>query len=232
ALHKVVWGLVSAAFYGSTPVAEIFALIEDLRPMAVTPIALGQLERPLPSLLAMTGRFDEVQPAIDRVMGLFEETGRPTARPSATLYTGPAARLAGDLEGAEDQLRKAIHVLWDEWHNSSLGCSLMTELARTLFDAGRYDEAERWAHQARDITTSDDIYAQSDWRAIVAKVSGRRGESESAIRLAREAVAISDPSDYLDFRAVWRRDLAEALVRSEERRVGKEGRWRGVRRPD
>ena len=156
----------------------------------------------------------EVQPAIDQLKALFTEAGRPTAWPSATLYAGPAARLAGDLQGSEDQLREGLAVLWDQWRNSSLGCSVMTELARTMYEAGGFDEAERLALRGGEIASDDDIYAQSDWRAIVAKVAARSGRTDQAIRLGREAVAISDPSDYLDFRGVWRCDLAEVLVLS------------------
>ncbi len=50
------------------------------------------------------------------------------------------------------------------------------------------------------------------WRQVRAKVLARRGEQAEAERLAREAVAIGETSDYLDAQGDAHGDLAEVLL--------------------
>jgi len=49
------------------------------------------------------------------------------------------------------------------------------------------------------------------WRQVRAKVLARRGELETAERLAREAVELAETTDSLNWRGDARRDLAEVL---------------------
>ena len=50
------------------------------------------------------------------------------------------------------------------------------------------------------------------WRRVKAKLLARAGEDASAEQLARDAVAISLDTDYLDGQATSQADLAEVLM--------------------
>ena len=56
-----------------------------------------------------------------------------------------------------------------------------------------------------------DIDAQYRWRAVRAKVLARRGDYAAAEALAREAVALTAGTDWLNTRAEVHLDLAEVL---------------------
>jgi hypothetical protein len=55
------------------------------------------------------------------------------------------------------------------------------------------------------------VISQILWRAVRAKVLARRGEPESPEKLACEAVALADRTDYLDTRGTVHLALAEVL---------------------
>jgi len=95
-------------------------------------------------------------------------------------------------------------------------------LARALYALDRLDEAETSAERARELGASDDLATQALWRQVVAKVLARRVDSEGAERLAREAVAITDQTQQLIYRADSRVDLGivlELIGRPEDARV-------------
>jgi Flp pilus assembly protein TadD len=54
--------------------------------------------------------------------------------------------------------------------------------------------------------------AQSGWRALKGKVMARRGQLDEAVRLASDAVAIAERSDYVHWTAGWLMDLGEVLA--------------------
>jgi ATP/maltotriose-dependent transcriptional regulator MalT len=70
---------------------------------------------------------------------------------------------------------------------------------------GRQEEAEELTRECEEAARPNDVHAQIRWRAIRAKVMARKGEFESAEKLAREAVTVAAESDFLN-------DHADALV--------------------
>ena len=104
------------------------------------------------------------------------------------------------------------------------GCRLLEELgerawlstaagylAQALYALDRLDEAEAWAGRSRDLGASDDLATQALWRQAEAKVLARRADAEEAERLAREAVAITEPTQELNARADSLLDLGAVL---------------------
>jgi hypothetical protein len=69
----------------------------------------------------------------------------------------------------------------------------------------------RCAEKARAAGSEDDVSVQVMWRSILGKVLARRGRDEEAERLAREAVAIAEATDYHNMRGDAQLDLAEVL---------------------
>ena len=78
-------------------------------------------------------------------------------------------------------------------------------LALTLCDLERYDEAGTYASRSREMASEDDIASQAAWRMARARVQAHVGEFDDALRLADEAIAINDRTDY----PVWQGDGRE-----------------------
>jgi len=166
------------------------------------------VEQPAVPLLAMLGRFDEARETAARVRALFEESGDALSVHLTTMFFPVAQRLAGEFGEAEQQLRAAIDVL-EEMGETAFLSTLAADLGRTLVEQGRYDEAMAQAERARSLCSEDDLSVQADWRGVSSRVLARRGQIEEAERLAREAVAICEHTDFVDWRAVWLMDLAD-----------------------
>jgi tetratricopeptide (TPR) repeat protein len=84
-------------------------------------------------------------------------------------------------------------------------------LGRELCALGRFEEAEPLARRGRELGEPLDATCQGLWRQVQALVLADRGEHAQAERLAREAVAIMDQTDGLNFQAAALCDLAEVL---------------------
>ena len=84
-------------------------------------------------------------------------------------------------------------------------------LGRSLCMLGGYDEAEPLAQLGRELSDDQDLFAQTLWRQVQALVHASRGEHVEAEALAREAVAMMERSDALNFQGDALRDLAEVL---------------------
>jgi len=76
---------------------------------------------------------------------------------------------------------------------------------------GRFDEAEPLARLGREIANGDDPSDQMLWRRARALVDSSRGHHAEAERLAREAVAITERTDALNWQGDALTDLAEVL---------------------
>jgi ATP/maltotriose-dependent transcriptional regulator MalT len=74
---------------------------------------------------------------------------------------------------------------------------------------GRHDEAERFAERGRKLGDEQDVVTQALWRQVQALVNARRGHHSEAEQLAREAVAITERTDALNWQGDALCDLAE-----------------------
>jgi tetratricopeptide (TPR) repeat protein len=85
-------------------------------------------------------------------------------------------------------------------------------LGRSLCALGCYDEAESLARFGRELGSEQDFATQMLWRQVQALVLAHRGEHVEAERLAREAIAIAEPTDALNYQADALCDLGEVLA--------------------
>jgi tetratricopeptide (TPR) repeat protein len=120
------------------------------------------------------------------------------------LNAGDAARAAQvGLEGVA-----ALEALGERgWLSTVAGYT-----AEALYRLGRDDEAWQLTVKAEEAGAADDVITQMQIRQVRAKLLARRGEHEEAERLARDAVAWSEPGDALEYKAHARRDLAIVLA--------------------
>jgi ATP/maltotriose-dependent transcriptional regulator MalT len=85
-------------------------------------------------------------------------------------------------------------------------------MADVLVGAGRTAEAEEMVELCERSAGPDDFSSQALWRRVRARLLVHAGDVERAERLAREDVALVDPTDYTIERAEARRGLADVLA--------------------
>ena len=195
--------------FGRTPVDDVLAFIdEELAwaherglPAVEADALLGG-----PYLFARLGRFDEARDRLERSKAICRELGIAYGLAEAHMAGAEMEMLAGDAEAAERELRDAIRVAMDMGasHYVSL---YRTRIAHVLVAQGRDEDALAELEQARQ-----QIYgAAPSWKAARARVLARRGQTEEAVKLAREAVASMARSDDITKHAETLVDLAEVL---------------------
>jgi class 3 adenylate cyclase len=167
--------------------------------------------------LAGSNRLVEAREAIGRARALLEEMGL------AVWLAGPHAQFAGWLElladdpqAAEAHLRSGYRRL-EEMGEVGWLSTVAGLLAEAVCEQGRNDEAAGLAQLSAQSAGTEDIYSQVLWRTVLAKVHARRGEHAEADRLAADARALADTTDFLLLR--WH----AALSRAEVQRLGGDG---------
>lgn len=86
------------------------------------------------------------------------------------------------------------------------------ELAHAVYDQGRVEEAREFADASATAVSTSDVVAQALRKAAEPKLLVRRRDSESAVALAREAVAFTDTTDMLNVKGRVLSDLGEVLL--------------------
>ena len=119
--------------------------------------------------------------------------------------------LADDPAAAAEIGEEACKLL-DEQGEKALLSTAAGRLGQALYALDRLDEAEAWAGRAAEVGASDDAMTQMLWRQVRAKVLARRGQLAEGERLAREAVAIGEETDMLNFQGDAYADLGEVLI--------------------
>ena len=207
----VVWGGPTPVEKGLLRCAEVLGRASgDRKAMSTALFTMGKFE-------AMRGRFDDARALIARSRSILEEVSLPVwvAGPLAQM-SGWVEILAGDPAAAEPELRAGAKTLQEigelPWLSTVAGI-----LAEAIYAQGRYDEVEEWLRTSEEAAGTEDVYSQSLLRSIKAKLLARRGEAEEVERLGREAVALTEPTDFLFMRAFALLSLGDALVTTGRR---------------
>jgi tetratricopeptide (TPR) repeat protein len=157
-------------------------------------------------LLAMLGRFDEAR----KIVGEQTDRLRELRGTGHDAWAAWIARLEGDEERAAAHFRTFCDALEEQGQTAALA-SFAPDLGRSLCALGRHEEAERLAQFGRQIGNEQDVLTQALWRQTQALVLSSRGDHAEAERLAREALAILEPTDTLMPQGEAFEDLAEVL---------------------
>jgi class 3 adenylate cyclase/tetratricopeptide (TPR) repeat protein len=177
-----------AALYGPTPVAEAMSHCQEfVAQVDGDRRAEGLLLSLLARLEAMQGDFERARELYVEARQTLEELGRSVVASSTSLDSCGVEMLAGDPAAAERELRRDYESL-DEMGEKYLLSTVAGELCRALTAQDRYAEAEEFARIAEETAAEDDVTSQALWRSGRAKVLARRGEFETAVALAHEAV--------------------------------------------
>jgi tetratricopeptide (TPR) repeat protein len=126
------------------------------------------------------------------------------------MQAGPIELLAGDAVAAECELRPAYEVLKRTEHWGYLA-SIVPRFVDALLAQGRDEEGLRATELIERHIVAEDVDGQVGWRQVRARLLARRGEVEQAERIAREALAMAERTDYLELRAEALVALAEVL---------------------
>jgi predicted ATPase len=212
---EILGWIASTLFFGPTPVPEAIERCEEIRrQVAGNLVAAADVLQPLAGLHAMEGRFDEARRLLAATRAAFEELGL-TLMTAVSHPAGMVEQLAGDPAAAERYLRKGYAAL-EEMGDRALLSTTAAFLAQTLLAQDEYEQAERFASVSAELAADDDLITQAMWRGVRATLLARRGGLAEAERVARQAVAIADRTDFLNQRAETHAVLA-AVLRLRER---------------
>jgi class 3 adenylate cyclase/tetratricopeptide (TPR) repeat protein len=210
---KLIPQLGAAQLFGPTPVLDLLAWL-DAQDVAYPGNTANQVHRA--GALAMLGRFAEARELMDAARERVRDQG---ATIGYALITGQPAvdleLLADDPVRAVELSRESCRLLEEHaersWLSTILGLQAVAEYRLDLLD-----DADADARRAAGLGSSDDRLTQMLSLQTRAKVYARRGDHKEGQRLAREAVAIADQVDLLNYVGDAYADLAEVLVLAGE----------------
>ena len=169
-------------FYGTTPVSELLAWLDEQEPRAGVRTSSSRVDRAV--ALAMLGRFDEARAIIAETRAELAERGGgvaarerlgPSPSRSSSWPAIPPPPPSSEQKGAG---------CYDELGEQSFLSTAAGSLAQALYELDRLDEADAWAGRAAELGASDDAVTQMLWRQVRAKVLARRGRARGG-RAAR-----------------------------------------------
>ena len=162
-------------------------------------------------LVARQGRFEEARELVVAAAAAYEELGaRLDAVSTAAFARADVELLAGDDAAAESALREgyeALGNLGELGHRASVAAML----ARTLHARGHAPEADDLAREVEATASEQDIWSQALYRLTRARLLADAGALDEAERVARDALAIVEPTDLLDLRGDVLLELAGVL---------------------
>ena len=204
----VRWRALAAAL-GPAAVDEAIRRCEEfLVVVRASPLASASVLNPLAVLHAMKGEFDEAEGLLATATGMLEDLG---GLGSGVSHLEAFARLlAGRPELIEPRLRRDVETLTAMGEGRALATTTAL-LAQAVYAQGRLDEASELCRTAEQRAAADDTPTQAIWRGVQAKVLAREGKCGQAEALAREGVALLEPTDLLSHRGDAMLDLAEVL---------------------
>jgi len=208
---RAIPSLGYCALSGPTPVPEAVercrALLEEVRgdrkPEALLESALSHLE-------AMRGNVEESRALYRKSRASLEELGWTFLAAQTSFDSGPVEMLAGDLTTAEAELRRDYDTL-ERMGETNYISTTAALLAEVLYRQGDLDGAEEHTRISEELAAQDDVSSQFRWRGVRAKILATRGHAADAEKLAREAVAVIQPSDDPNSKGDALIDLSEVL---------------------
>jgi ATP/maltotriose-dependent transcriptional regulator MalT len=208
-LFQVIGWRAVAAVLGPTPVDEAIRRCEAFRELVrASPIATASTLNPLALLHAMKGEFEIAERFLEQAGELLQELG---GIGSGVSHLETWVRLlAGQPALAEARLRADVETL----SSMSAGDALATTtalLAQVVYAQGRMREAGELSRMTERRAAAEDTMTQVIWRGVHAKVLAGAGRCDEAEALAREAVALAEPTDLLLHRGDAMLDLADVL---------------------
>jgi class 3 adenylate cyclase/predicted ATPase len=173
--------------------------------------AEGNLLSVLGGLYAMQGSFDHARSLVGKGRALLEELGLDVEAARVDLEAWRVEMLAGDVDAAEREVRRAYDLL-DAVGARYLLSTVAGSLAQTLLERGdALEEADRLAERTRELTTEADVGTEALWRCLRGRILARRGEHAQAEEMVREGLALLAATDAVLLQVDAYLDLGEVL---------------------
>jgi len=193
--------LMQAIQLGPTPVdAAIERAHLFLRESEGDRMLTASILSSLAVLLAMRGEFGDARAQWARAEAFWDELGMTYHRAIRAIDASTIELLAGDAVAAERELRTGYDML-AEIGDVHVRPTLAAYLAAVLVEERHLVDAEALAYYAESHSLDDDIVTQVMWRVARAQIQAQGGEAAGAEQLAREAVELAAPTDFLDLQA-------------------------------
>ncbi len=141
-------------------------------------------------LRGLKGEFDEARKLTARGRAIMEELGQTVNAAAISMPVALMEQLAGEPATAEQMLREGREQLIAAGERGYLS-SVSGVLAGALCDQGRFDEADPFADESREMGAEDDHTTQMYWRAAKARILTARGLREEGAELAAEVVELT-----------------------------------------
>jgi tetratricopeptide (TPR) repeat protein len=208
--ETLVWLLLAYAF-GPLPAQEGMLRANEIR---FDPDGGPQVEAMalivVSALKAMQGQFDEARREMAAGRSMCRDLGLAVDWAGSAMISGRAELLAGDFRVAERELREGYEALGQLGETGYLS-TIAALLGKAVLAQGRLDEALQLSEASERASAPDDLESHARWRAVRAEALALQGVLDEAERLARESVAVIDPTDFLIERADAYGTLAEVL---------------------
>ena len=193
---------------GTTPVPELLEWMDTIDPAHTRNRYFRGAHA---HALALAGRCDEAQAELESLRAEYLDRGDLPGLATVDIgHSMAVSELVGDLEGAV-AIGEAACRSYLEAGELSVLSSYAPRLGAILCALGRLDEAEEWTKHG-ELGAEDDLLTQITWRRARALISAARGETDGAIRLAREAVEISLQTEMLAEQGDLYATLGEVLA--------------------
>jgi DNA-binding SARP family transcriptional activator/class 3 adenylate cyclase len=203
--------LLGSWLFGPVPVPEAVRRSEEILGLPPSQQRVkASAYRALAGLTAMEGRFDEARELLELDRAIIEDMGLRVTAAVASEIWGIVEMLAGDPAAAERRLLEGYEILEAMGEKSGLS-TLAALLAHAVDAQGRHDDAYRFTQVSEESAPEEDRSANVYWLAARAKLLARRGEPDEGEALARKALALAEPTDFLNMRGQVLMDLAEVL---------------------
>jgi tetratricopeptide (TPR) repeat protein len=206
--------LTKVLMWGPTPVTDALGRYDSISDRAEADLRVrASVACGRSVFLAMLGNHAAARGDLERSIQIFRDLGLPIEAAEVAQSGSLVLSFAGDNAGAADMLAKASEEL------AALKEMFMRPthrgmLARCLVALGKVDDAEREALACRDTGQSGDVVIEFLWRAALAMVLARRGDSAQADVLSLEAVSLAEGCDFWPTAWAWS-DRADVLARAD-----------------
>jgi DNA-binding SARP family transcriptional activator len=204
AVRRVVTTLGGILCEGPAPVGEAIGRCEELlRSYAGNPVLEGVITRFLSLPLAMAGRFEEAREHVERSSHVLDEVQQLTQ----WVYRRVAAEtkeLLGDLAGAEHELTRRWESLRDVRGTGPDARAMQAacQLALVYCDEGRWDDAAKCLAYGSEVPEPAFFRPEAVLRlAARARLAAHRGKTADGLEFAGLAVALVEPTDWLNLKA-------------------------------
>jgi class 3 adenylate cyclase/tetratricopeptide (TPR) repeat protein len=165
-------------------------------------------------LEAMLGNLEVAEALVERAGSVYDELGHRLYRAGLGEVAAQIELLAGRLDAAEREFRRAYEILAESGETKLIGYPAL-QLAETLLLQGRDEEARHLAEIGRAAVSPDDAADQVAARVVETRFRLCRGDVAGAESQARQAVDVASGTDALALHADALVLLAEVLSAAE-----------------